>query len=99
MKHSRSTFVWTVILVLISACCDHREPAWSKSEAGEGTISASGFLDPPDRYKTWVYWWWLKGWIDEVLNQSYTSGNGTHDIGLITAGLLGPVQLSTIYEY
>ena len=28
-------------------------------------ISAAEFLNPPDHYKTWVYWWWLKGWIDE----------------------------------
>jgi len=32
-------------------------------------VSAGGFgddfRDPPAPYKTWTYWWWLKGWIDE----------------------------------
>ena len=65
MKFSKSTFVWAVIIVLISACSDKRERGLSKSEVVDGTISASEFLNPPDQYKTWVYWWWLKGWIDE----------------------------------
>ena len=65
MKYSKSTFVWAVIIVLISGCSGNQERGLSKSEAGDGAVSASEFLNTPDQYKKWVYWWWLKGWMDE----------------------------------
>ncbi len=37
----------------------------NNNTAPDNTVTAAGFLNPSDQYKTWVYWWWLKGWIDE----------------------------------
>ena len=56
MNFSKLTIVWAFIILLVSAC---------NNEASDEAVSASDFLNPPDPYKTWVYWWWLKGWIDE----------------------------------
>ncbi|MCP4314304.1 MAG: hypothetical protein GY790_23870 [Bacteroidetes bacterium] len=65
MKLSKLTIVWAFIILLVSACGNNQEHAISINEAGDEALSASEFLNPPDRYKTWVFWWWLKGWIDE----------------------------------
>ncbi len=65
MNYPKLTIVWFLIIVLTIACKDNRERTLSINEASDEAVSASEFLNPPDQYKTWTYWWWLKGWIDE----------------------------------
>jgi len=58
---------WSLLLALavsINVQVVEAEEVTNSVETG-CEISASEFLEPPDPYKTWVYWWWLKGWIDE----------------------------------
>jgi hypothetical protein len=65
MNYLKLTIVWFFIIVIIIACKDNPEKILSINEASDEAVSATEFLNPPDQYKTWVYWWWLKGWIDE----------------------------------
>ncbi len=39
--------------------------AYGYAQPIRGSELAEGFRNPSGAAKTWVYWWWLKGWIDE----------------------------------
>ena len=67
MNYLKLSIVATFIVVLIAACNNYHEQASNIkiNTTNNKVLNPSEFLNPPDQYKTWVFWWWLKGWIDE----------------------------------